>query len=59
MERMQDHLKENGLKLEDTDYVVGRTLNFDSKTEKIIGDDEANEMLSCTYRPPYVVPGKV
>jgi hypothetical protein len=56
---MQDHLKENGLKLEETDYVVGRTLNFDSKTEKIIGDDEANEMLSRTYRPPYVVPGKV
>lgn len=59
LERMQDHLKENGLKLEETDYVVGRTLNFDSKTEKIIGDDEANEMLSPSYRPPYMVPEKV
>ena len=51
--------KENGLKLEETNYIVGRTLNFDSKTEKIIGDDQANEMLSRTYRPPYMVPEKV
>jgi hypothetical protein len=49
---MQDHLKENGLKLEDTDYIVGRTLNFDSKTESIIGDDQANDMLSRSYRSP-------
>jgi hypothetical protein len=56
---MQDHLKENGLKLEDTDYIVGRTLNFDSKTESIIGDDQANDMLSRSYRSPYVVPEKV
>ena len=59
LERMQDHLKENGLKLEDTDYIVGRTLNFDSRTESIIGDDQANDMLSRSYRSPYVVPEKV
>ena len=58
-ERMQEHLKENGLTLEGTDYIVGRTLNFDSKTESITGDDEANKMLSRTYRPPYMVPNKV
>ena len=58
-ERMQEHLKENGLTLEETDYIVGRTLNFDSKTESITGDDEANKMLSRTYRPPYMVPNKV
>ena len=56
---MQEHLKENGLKLEEADYIVGRTLNFDSKSESIIGDDEANKMLSRTYRPPYVVPERV
>jgi hypothetical protein len=59
IERMQEHLKENGLKLEEADYIVGRTLNFDSKSESIIGDDEANKMLSRTYRPPYVVPDRV
>ena len=58
-ERMQEHLKENGLTLEETDYIVGRTLNFDSKTETITGDDEANKMLSRTYRPSFMVPDKV
>ena len=58
-ERMQEHLKENGLKLEETDYIVGRNLEFDSKTESIKGDEEANDLLTRAYRPPYVVPEKV
>ena len=36
-ERMQEHLKKNGLKLEETDYIVGRSLEFDAKTESIKG----------------------
>ena len=56
---MQEHLKENGLKLSDNDYIVGRTLKFDSKTESVIGDSEANEMLTRSYRHPYIVPEKV
>ena len=58
-ERMQEHLKENGLKLEETDYIVGRTLHFDSKSESIIGDDEANNLLTRSYRSPYTVPNSV
>ncbi len=58
-ERMKEHLKENGLKLENTDYVVGRTLEFDGSTEQVKGDDEANQLLSASYRPPYVVPKSV
>ena len=58
-ERMQEHLKDNGLKLEETDYIVGRTLAFDASTESIKGDEEANQLLSRQYRPPYVVPDKV
>jgi predicted dehydrogenase len=58
-ERMQEHLKDNGLKLEETDYIVGRTLAFDASTESIMGDKEANQLLSRQYRPPYVVPDKV
>ena len=56
---MKEHLKENGLKLEETDYVVGRTLEIDSKTESIKGDDEANALLTRDYRAPFVVPEKV
>ena len=58
-ERMQEHLKENGLNLEETDYIVGRNLEFDAKTETIKGDDDANELLSRNYRSPYIVPDKV
>ena len=58
-ERMQDHLKENGLKLQETNYIVGRTLHFDSNTETIRDDEEANRLLTRAYRPPYVVPVKV
>ena len=58
-ERMQEHLKENGLKLEETDYIVGRTLHFDSISESIIGDDEANNLLTRSYRSPYIVPDSV
>ena len=58
-ERMKEHLKENGLKLEETDYIVGRTLEFDSKTESIKGDDEANALLTPGLPAPFVVPEKV
>jgi len=58
-ERMQEHLKENGLNLEETDYIVGRNLEFDAKTETIKGDDETNAILSRNYHSPYIVPEKV
>lgn len=58
-ERMQEHLKENGLNLEETDYLVGRNLEFDAKTESIKGDPEANDLLTRDYRAPYLVPEEV
>lgn len=36
-------------------YRLGRTLEFDPKTEKYINDDEANKMLARNYRKPFVV----
>ena len=42
-----------------TSYRLGRTLNFDPKTQKYIGDDEANKMLTRDYRHPFVVPERV
>ena len=32
---------------------VGRTLNFDAKTETCTGDQEANRLLRRTYRKPF------
>jgi len=40
-------------------YRVGRVLNFDPKTERFIGDTEADQLLTRTYRGPFVVPSQV
>jgi len=40
-------------------YRLGRQLTFDPKTEKFVGDAEANQMVKRNYRKPYVVPEKV
>jgi predicted dehydrogenase len=39
-------------------YRVGRSLKFDGAAERFVGDDEANKLLSRTYRAPYVLPDK-
>ncbi len=40
-------------------YRTGRTINFDPVKEQIIGDAEANAMLTRPPRKPYVVPDNV
>jgi predicted dehydrogenase len=37
-------------------YRLGRKLKFDPKTEKFVGDTEADAMLTRHYRAPFVVP---
>jgi predicted dehydrogenase len=54
--RMRKHLKENGVELEKTQLRVGRTLSFDPKNEKFVGDPEADKLLTREYRKPFVVP---
>ncbi|MGE3819921.1 MAG: Gfo/Idh/MocA family protein [Isosphaeraceae bacterium] len=38
---------------------VGRTLEFDPKTEAIVGDDQANSLCRRSYRKPWVIPDPV
>jgi predicted dehydrogenase len=40
-------------------YRLERQLTFDPKTERFIGDKQANFLLKRKYRAPYVVPEKV
>ena len=47
--RMEEHLaKENGLKLDGMKYRLGRKLIVDAAKERIVGDDQANAMLTGT-----------
>ncbi len=59
IDRMNEHLKENGLKLENLTYRVGRTLQFDPQAEKFVGDEQANTLLTRNYRAPFAIPGPV
>ena len=59
LETIRDNSKAVGVPVESTTYTVGRTLSFDPKAEKFVGDDEANKLLTRPYRPPFVVPDTV
>jgi predicted dehydrogenase len=39
-------------------YRVGRSVKFDGAAERFEGDEEADRLLSRTYRAPYVLPDK-
>ena len=58
-ERMFDHLKANGVKLDQSQLSLGVALAMDPKTERFSGHDRPNEMLTRQYRKPYVVPDRV
>ena len=48
--------------LANVSYRLGRTLNFDPKTEQCIDDTEANRMLRGAdrgYRPGFTIPDDV
>ncbi len=45
--------------LANVSYRLGRNLTFDGKSEKFVGDSEANKMLTRQYREPYVVRDEV
>ncbi len=55
----EGHISCTLIHLANVSYRVGRTLNFDPKTEQVIGDEEAARMLRGTYRAPYTVPERV
>jgi len=57
--RMFEHLAANDVKLDTTQLGMGVALTMDPKSERFLGNDAANEMLTRPYRKPYVVPEKV
>jgi predicted dehydrogenase len=57
--RMEEHLKENKVPLDQTSYHLGPKLAFDPKSETFINNAKADAMLTRPYREPFVVPVKV
>ena len=58
-DRMIDHLAKNEVSLEEYPLTQGPTLKMNPKSEKFIGNQDANKLLTRKYRKPYVVPKKV
>ena len=54
--RMSAHLEANGVDLNVDKLTLGEFLKFDAKTEKFIGNPEADKLLTRDYRAPFVVP---
>jgi predicted dehydrogenase len=52
----EGHLSTTLCHLGNISYRVGRSVKFDGTTERFVGDEEADRLLTRTYRPPYLLP---
>ncbi len=52
-ERMAAHLKANTVDLGSAQLRVGRVVKFEPKAEHVVGDAEADRMLTRNYRKPF------
>ncbi len=55
-DRMVQHLEANGVDLKATPLTLGPALQFDPKSEKVIGNEAAAKLMTREYRAPFVVP---
>jgi predicted dehydrogenase len=58
-ERTRKHLADNDVDIAATKLTLGPWLTLDPKTERFVGHDKANELLTRPYRAPYVVPANM
>jgi len=55
----EGHLSASLAHLANLSYRVGRQLKFDGAQEQVVGDAEANALLTPSYRAPFAVPERV
>jgi predicted dehydrogenase len=55
----EGHLSSSICHLANIAFWTGRTLHFDPRNERFVGDEEANAMVKPPYRQPYTVPERV
>ncbi len=58
-ENVRENLQAVDIKLAEHTYQLGRTLEFNPKTETFANDSQANALLTRPYRKPFVVPESV
>ena len=58
-DRLATHLAANNVDISTDQLTFGEYLKFDPKTEKFIGNAEADKLLTREYRAPFTVPEKV
>jgi len=56
---LEGHKSASMCHLANISYWTGRKIVFDPEKEVIVGDPEANALLTRTYRSPYTMPDKV
>jgi predicted dehydrogenase len=58
---LRETLKDVGVKLEETEYTLGKVLTMDPKEERFTGEgaEAANALLTRAYRKGFVVPDKI
>jgi len=55
--RLKQHLLANGVDIaEGADVTLGADIKFDPKSEQVVGNDKASQMMSREYRAGYEVP---
>jgi predicted dehydrogenase len=54
--RMAEHLAANGVDITTEKVTLGVPLKMDPKTERFLGNAQADELLTRPYRPGFVVP---
>jgi hypothetical protein len=57
--RLAAHLDANGVDIKTEQLSLGEFLKMDPKTERFIGNAEADQLLTREYRAPFIVPEKV
>jgi len=56
VDRTVEHIQARGVNLDRTPLSLGPLLKFDLATNRFVGNDAANEMLTREYRAPFIVP---
>jgi hypothetical protein len=57
--RMEQHLAANHVDLQKTPATLGAVLKMNPTSERFIGNDHADQLLTREYREPFVVPKQV